>query len=177
MEVQSLALLSGFRILRCHGLWCRSETRLRSCAAVAVVLQAGGWRSDSTPSLGTAIDKTTKPCNNGNKHFENWLLWERWGLKSLMTQHLFQWVKFEALMCVDGLGYMFGAFTIPSSFMSQPNCAHWENSLLKCIYAKLWMASETKTYPPDLGNLRFKSLRPRSYYSAPVNCFTFVIRK
>ena len=35
-------------------LWCRSQTRLRSQVAVAV-LQVGSWSSDSTPSLGTSI--------------------------------------------------------------------------------------------------------------------------
>ena len=33
-------------------LWCRLQTRLRSCVAVAVV-EAGGYSSDWTPSLGT----------------------------------------------------------------------------------------------------------------------------
>ena len=32
-----LALLSGLRIRRCHGLWCGSQTWLRSHVAVAVV--------------------------------------------------------------------------------------------------------------------------------------------
>ena len=35
--VQSLALLSGLRIWRCPELWCRSQTQLRSCFAVALV--------------------------------------------------------------------------------------------------------------------------------------------
>ena len=35
--VQSLALLSGLRIQHFHELWYRSQTRLRSCVAVAVV--------------------------------------------------------------------------------------------------------------------------------------------
>ena len=42
-------LLSGLRIQRCHGLWCRSQTQLGSCVAVAVV-SAGGFSSDSTPA-------------------------------------------------------------------------------------------------------------------------------
>ena len=37
MQVQSLALLSGLRIWHCHEWWCRSQTRLRSDIAVAVV--------------------------------------------------------------------------------------------------------------------------------------------
>ena len=31
------ALLSGIRIQHCHDLWCRSQTQLGSCVAVAVV--------------------------------------------------------------------------------------------------------------------------------------------
>ena len=37
MWVWSLALLIGLRIWRCHELWCRSQMRLGSCVAVAVV--------------------------------------------------------------------------------------------------------------------------------------------
>ena len=52
--VRSLALLSGLRILRGHELWCRSQARLGSRIAVAVVL-AGSCSSDSASSLGTSI--------------------------------------------------------------------------------------------------------------------------
>ena len=37
MQVQSLALLSGLRTWCCCGLWCRSQTQLRSRIALAVV--------------------------------------------------------------------------------------------------------------------------------------------
>ena len=37
MWVWSLVLLSGLRIWHCRELWCRSQTRLGSCVAVAVV--------------------------------------------------------------------------------------------------------------------------------------------
>ena len=37
LRVRSLALLSELRIQRCCELWCRLQTRLRSCVAVAVV--------------------------------------------------------------------------------------------------------------------------------------------
>ena len=40
--------------LRCHELWCRSQMRLGSALAVAVV-QATGYSSGLTPSLGTSI--------------------------------------------------------------------------------------------------------------------------
>ena len=36
-EGSILALLSGLRIQCCHEVWCRSQTRLGSCIAVAVV--------------------------------------------------------------------------------------------------------------------------------------------
>ena len=35
--VQSLASLSGLRIWCCHELWCKLQTQLGSCIAVAVV--------------------------------------------------------------------------------------------------------------------------------------------
>ena len=37
LRVQFLALLSGLRIWHCHELWYRLQTRLGSCAAMAVV--------------------------------------------------------------------------------------------------------------------------------------------
>jgi len=49
-----LALLSGLRIRCGCELWCRLQTRLGSGIAVALA-QAGGYSSDSTPSLGTSI--------------------------------------------------------------------------------------------------------------------------
>ena len=49
--VLSLALLSGLRIWHCRELWCRLQTRLGSCIAVAVAV-AGGYSSDWTPGLG-----------------------------------------------------------------------------------------------------------------------------
>ena len=53
-SVQSLASLSGLRIRCCRELWCRSQTRLRFHATLAVV-QAGSCRSNWTPSLGTSV--------------------------------------------------------------------------------------------------------------------------
>ena len=50
MWVRSLASLSRLRIRHCRELWCRSQTRLRSHVAVALV-KAGGYSSDYTPSL------------------------------------------------------------------------------------------------------------------------------
>ena len=49
--MRSLAPLSGLRILRCPELRCRLHTWLGSQVAVAVAW-AGGYSSDSTPSLG-----------------------------------------------------------------------------------------------------------------------------
>ena len=43
-------LAHGLRIQHCHKLWCKSQTRLGSHVAAAVV-QASGCSFDSTPSL------------------------------------------------------------------------------------------------------------------------------
>ena len=61
MLVQSLALLSGLRIWRSRELWCRSQMRLRSGVAVAV-MYAGSYSSDWTPSPeGPKKTKNKKP--------------------------------------------------------------------------------------------------------------------
>ena len=54
MRVQSLALLRRLRIWYCCKLWCRSQVWLRSGIAVTVV-QACGYSSNLTPSLGISI--------------------------------------------------------------------------------------------------------------------------
>ena len=55
VRVRSLASFSGHSVLRCHGLWCRSQRRLRSGAAVSGVdADTGSCSSDWTPSLGTS---------------------------------------------------------------------------------------------------------------------------
>ena len=64
--VRSPALLSGLSIWRCHELWCRSQTQLRCCIAVAVA-QAGSCNSDSTPSLGTSICHGCSPKRQKKK--------------------------------------------------------------------------------------------------------------
>ena len=38
LQVQSLVLLSGLRMWRCHELWCRPKTSLGSHVAVAVAV-------------------------------------------------------------------------------------------------------------------------------------------
>ena len=62
MCVQSVALLSGLRIWRCHKLWCRSQMRLGSDVA-AVAAEAGSCSSDLTPSMGTSIGHKCSPKN------------------------------------------------------------------------------------------------------------------
>ena len=47
LQVRSLVLLSGLRIRHCHELWCRLQTRLGSCVAVALV-KACSYSSDQT---------------------------------------------------------------------------------------------------------------------------------
>ena len=59
LQVWSLALLSGLTIRHCRELRCRSQTRLGSRVAV-VLEQAGGYSSDSTPSLGTQAQEKAK---------------------------------------------------------------------------------------------------------------------
>ena len=66
MKVQFLALLSGLRFQHCHELWCRSQTQLRFCVAVAVA-QDGGHSSNSTPSLGTSTCRRYNPKRQKDK--------------------------------------------------------------------------------------------------------------
>ena len=64
--VRSLALLSGLRTWRCHELWRRSQMRLRSGVAVAVV-QASSCSLDWTPSLGSSICRGCGPKRTKDK--------------------------------------------------------------------------------------------------------------
>ena len=88
LQVRSLALLSRLGIWPCHELWCGSQTRLRSCVAVALA-QTGGYSSDLTPSLGTSIchgcgprkDKKTK------KNFFEAYFGVLWWLSGLRVWH------------------------------------------------------------------------------------------
>ena len=68
-RVRALVLLSGLRIRHCHELWCRLQTRLRPCIAIAVV-QASSCSCNSTPSLGTSICCRWSPKKQ-NKQKEN----------------------------------------------------------------------------------------------------------
>ena len=72
--VPSLAPLSGLRIWCCRELWCRSQMRLRSRVAVAVVW-ACSYSSDSTPSLGISICCRCGPKKTKNKQ-KTVLPWE-----------------------------------------------------------------------------------------------------
>ena len=64
------ASLSGLRIRRCCEPWCRSQTRLGSRVAMAVV-QAGSYSSKLTPSLGTSIYRRYGP-EKTKKEREDW---------------------------------------------------------------------------------------------------------
>ena len=66
MKIQFLALPSGLRIWRCHELQCRSQTRLRSDVAVAVVY-ASSCSSDLTPSLVTSVYRGCGPKKTKKK--------------------------------------------------------------------------------------------------------------
>ena len=60
LQVRSLASLSGLRIRCCCELWCGSQKRLGSLVAVALAW-AGGYSSNSTPSLGTSMCRGRGP--------------------------------------------------------------------------------------------------------------------
>ena len=70
LHIWSLSLLSGLRIWRCCEPWCRLQTRLGSCVAVAVV-KASSCSSDSTPSLGTSICCRYGPKKQKKKQMKN----------------------------------------------------------------------------------------------------------
>ena len=55
----SLASLSGLRTWCCHELWCRSQTRLRSRVAVALV-QASSYSSNWPLAMGAAPKRKKK---------------------------------------------------------------------------------------------------------------------
>ena len=61
-----LGLTQWLRIQRCHELWCRSQMRLGSHVAVAVVL-AGTCSSDSTPSWRPSTDRGCSPKKTDKK--------------------------------------------------------------------------------------------------------------
>ena len=70
----SLALLSGLRILCCHKLWHRSQTRLGSGIATALA-KARSCSSNSTPSLGTFVcHRCSLKKPNKNKETIEWIL-------------------------------------------------------------------------------------------------------
>ena len=54
----SLALLSGLRIRRCHELWCRSQTRLGYCIAVAVMNTSWDSSDLNLHMMGVALKKS-----------------------------------------------------------------------------------------------------------------------
>ena len=64
--VRLLASFSGLRIWRCHELWCRSQTRLGSCVAVALVYAISN-SSNWTPNLGTSIGRGCRPKKQKKK--------------------------------------------------------------------------------------------------------------
>ena len=74
MQVLFLALLSRLRIQRCRALWCRSQTRLRSGVAVAVV-QAGSCSLDSTSAweppcaAGMALKRQKKKIRKQGEYY------------------------------------------------------------------------------------------------------------
>ena len=67
MRDGSLASLHALRIRRGRERWCRSQTRLGSRVAVAVV-QAGSSSSNSTPRLGTSTCRRCSPRKQQQKN-------------------------------------------------------------------------------------------------------------
>ena len=68
LRVQSLALLSGLRIWRCCELWCRLQTQLRSCIAVALAntdpISPLAWEPPC--AVGAALEKTKRQKKKKN---------------------------------------------------------------------------------------------------------------
>ena len=76
-RVPSLASFNGLRVWLFCELWYRSQTWLRSCVAVAVVL-AGSYSSDLTPNLGTSICCRCGPkkTKDNKKTLYNLMCWK-----------------------------------------------------------------------------------------------------
>jgi len=91
LQVRSLALLSGLRIQRCGELWCRSQTWLGSCIAVALT-QASGYRSNWTPGLGTSIYHGSGPRKGKKKKKKKKEIKNprRWGKKKGIAEEYIQ---------------------------------------------------------------------------------------
>ena len=106
-QVRSLVLLSELRIQCCCKLWCRSQRRLGSHVAVAVV-EAGSCRSNSTPHLGTSIclvcspKKPKKKKKRMNNRME-FLLWHSELSIRLQWLGLLQRCGFDP--CPDAVGW------------------------------------------------------------------------
>ena len=101
IQVQSLPLLSGLRVWRCHELWCRLHTQLGSHIAAAVV-QASAYSLDSTPSLGTSICCEYGPKKQTNKR--NYLI-DFYFLKIEIGRKCFQVVKNQSSFIMSALRY------------------------------------------------------------------------
>ena len=71
--VGSLASLSGLRIRCCRELWCRSQTLLGSCIAVALacgpaaIALIGPLAWEAPYAMGVALKRQDKNNNNDNK--------------------------------------------------------------------------------------------------------------
>ena len=77
MQVQSPALLRGLGIWHCHELWCRSQMRLISRVAVAVVAAAALIRLlpwEPPYAMGAALEKAKRQKQNKTKESDQWIL-------------------------------------------------------------------------------------------------------
>ena len=90
---EDAGLISGLRIQRCRELWCRSQTWLRFCIAVAMVW-ASSYSSDLTPSLRTSICRGCGPEKKKKQEFPGGLLVKDFRLSLLYLRSLL-WHQFS----------------------------------------------------------------------------------
>ena len=68
-DVDSVPGLAKLRIWSCHELWCRLQTRLRSCVAVAVVYVAATTPTGLPCATRVALKKDKRPKKRDNNLF------------------------------------------------------------------------------------------------------------
>ena len=137
MQVRSLASLSGLRMRRCHELWCRLPTQLRSSIAVAVA-QVGGYSSASIRSLaweppyatGAAVEKTKRRKKEGRKEGKEK---ERKG--GLEKKHMTSFPFF---------------LLWPQTFLSSSQWTDFSAALPPSLHTMIFLRPETITYPAPI---------------------------
>ena len=101
MQVQFLVLLSGLRIQHYHELWCRLQTWLRSCLAVAVAnstapIKPPAWESPYDMAAALKSKKKKKKPNKQKKQKKennnNKKQWQEY------TSCLYYWSSFGVIV-------------------------------------------------------------------------------